>query len=357
LRDVKSTTDDIERSFLIAERAMELMKAYGSSAAPRSYEVWYTYVGGQKPLMNDAIKRLSVERGNISDEDIAAIYDAHLATHRHIVEAEKTSASVIAEIDEVMDMIGLALGSTAKYGQSLAALSNDLAGPIDRSKVRDVIASIVNATKDVASTNETLDARLKETRSEIETLRETLEAVRIESLTDALTGVSNRKHFEETLIRAIERAGQDRSPLALIVIDIDHFKRFNDTYGHLTGDQVLKLVGMTMREVVKSKATLARFGGEEFAIILPETTMQPARALADTIRQSVMSRELVKRSTGESLGKVTISAGVAVLREGDTAVSLLERADQCMYMGKRMGRNRTVTDHEYAGPGDLPEVA
>jgi diguanylate cyclase len=169
--------------------------------------------------------------------------------------------------------------------------------------------------------------------------------------------VSNRKHFEETLIRAIERAGQDRSPLALIVIDIDHFKRFNDTYGHLTGDQVLKLVGMTMREVVKSKATLARFGGEEFAIILPDTTMQPARALADTIRQSVMSRELVKRSTGESLGKVTISAGVAVLREGDTAVSLLERADQCMYMGKRMGRNRTVTDHEYAGPGDLPEVA
>ncbi|MFL5115742.1 MAG: GGDEF domain-containing protein [Microvirga sp.] len=236
-------------------------------------------------------------------------------------------------------------------------MSNDLAGPIDRSKVRDVIASIVNATKDVASTNETLDARLKETRSEIETLRETLEAVRIESLTDALTGVSNRKHFEETLIRAIERAGQDRSPLALIVIDIDHFKRFNDTYGHLTGDQVLKLVGMTMREAVKSKATLARFGGEEFAIILPETTMQPARALADTIRQSVMSRELVKRSTGESLGKVTISAGVAVLREGDTAVSLLERADQCMYMGKRMGRNRTVTDHEYAGPGDLPEVA
>ena len=106
---------------------MELMKAYGSSAAPRSYEVWYTYVGGQKPLMNDAIKRLSVERGNISDEDIATIYDAHLATHRHIVEAEKTSASVIAEIDEVMDMIGLALGSTAKYGQSLAALSNDLA--------------------------------------------------------------------------------------------------------------------------------------------------------------------------------------------------------------------------------------
>jgi diguanylate cyclase len=353
-----STTGDIERTFLIAERALELMKAYGSSAAPRSYEVWYTYVSGHKPLMNDAIKRLSAEHGVISDAEIEAIYDAHLSAQRYAVEAQQTSASVISEIDDVVEMIELALGSTAKYGQSLEALTHDLSGPVDRSRLREVIGSLVSATRDVASTNQTLDARLKETRSEIETLRETLEAVRVESLTDPLTGVSNRKHFEETLINAIDRAGQDRSALSLIVIDIDFFKRFNDTYGHLTGDQVLKLVGMTMRETVKlSKATVARFGGEEFAIILPNTAIEPARAIAETIRQSVMGRELVKRATGESLGKVTISAGVGALRAGDTAVSLLERADQCMYMAKRMGRNRTVSDQDYAGPGELPDVA
>ena len=352
-----STTGDTERTFLIAERALELMKAYGSSAAPRSYEVWYTYVSGHKPLMNDAIKRLSAERGAISDVEIEAIYDAHLSAQRYAVEAQQTSASVIAEIDDVVEMIEFALGSTAKYGQSLEALSQDLSGPIDRSRLREVIGSLVSATKEVAATHQTLDARLKETRGEIETLRETLEAVRIESLTDPLTGVSNRKHFEETLIHAIERAGQDGSALALIVIDIDFFKRFNDTYGHLTGDQVLKLVGMTMRETVKSsRATIARFGGEEFAIILPGATIEPARGVAESIRQSVMGRELVKRATGESLGKVTISAGVAALKAGDTAVSLLERADQCMYTAKRMGRNRTVTDQDY-DPGELPDVA
>lgn len=349
---------EIERSFLVAERALELMKAYGSSACPRSYEVWYTYVSGAKPLMNDAIKRLTVERGAISDNEIDSIYDTHLCTQRHVVEAEKTSANVIAEIDDVMEMLDLALGSTAKYGESLQALSNDLAGPIDRAKVREVIGSLVLATKDAAETNQTLDARLKETRTEIETLRDTLEAVRAESLTDPLTGVSNRKHFEESLAKAVETGAQDRSPLSLVVIDIDYFKRFNDTYGHLTGDQVLKLVALTMRENVDETATLARFGGEEFAVILPETSLDAAHATAEKIRQSVMRRELIKRSTGESLGKVTISAGIAVLREGDTAVSLLERADHSMYAAKRMGRNRTMTDLEYAGPsGELPDVA
>ena len=127
-------------------------------------------------------------------------------------------------------------------------------------------------------------------------------------------------------------------------VDIDHFKRFNDTYGHLTGDQVLRLVSMTMREQVKIKATLARFGGEEFGIIMPDTTLEGAKLVAERVRTSVMSRELIKRSTGESLGKVTVSLGAASLRKGDTAVSLLERADQCMFIAKRNGRNRTVTD-------------
>ena len=127
-------------------------------------------------------------------------------------------------------------------------------------------------------------------------------------------------------------------------------------HGHLTGDQVLRLVGVTMRERVRSKATLARFGGEEFGVILPETSLDSARATAEQVRENVMSRELVKRSTGESLGKVTISLGIAAFRPGDSCISLLERADQCMYRAKRAGRNRTFTDAE-SPIGGLPDAA
>jgi len=351
-----STDSDGERTFSIAVRAMELMRTYGSSADPRAYEVWYTYAQGHKPLMNDAIKRLVASHGALPQAELEALHKHFLSSQRFAVEAEKTSTGVIAEIDQVVEMIDFALGSAARYGQSLEAFSAEVSGPLDRRQIRHVLESMVVATKEVSSTNRVLEARLKETRGEIETLRSTLEEVRVESLTDPLTGIANRKHFESMLIRAIDEANEERSPLALIVIDIDHFKRFNDTYGHLTGDQVLRLVSMTMREQVKTKATLARFGGEEFGIILPQTTIETAEKTAERVRESVMARELVKRSTGESLGKVTISVGVAALRRNDTAVSILERADQCMYAAKRNGRNQTVIDSEPEGEA-LPDVA
>jgi len=348
---------DIDRSFFIAQRAIELMKTYGSSADPRSYEVWYTYVSGHKPAMNDAIKKLTAERGSLKDADIQTLYDEHLASTRAAQDTEKASNLILGEIDQVMDMIDQALGSTSRYGESLQAFSNDLAGPVDRNRIRDLVATVVRATQQVTETNQDLESRLKETRGEIETLRETLDVVRVEAITDPVTGIANRKHFQDMLHKSVEAANAAKAPLALIVIDIDHFKRFNDLYGHLTGDQVLRLVSMTMREQVKSKATLARFGGEEFGIIMPETPLADARAIAEEIRQSVLNRELVKRSTGESLGKITVSVGVSAFRHGETGTALLDRADQCMYVAKRTGRNRTVTDADHSDQERLSKVA
>jgi diguanylate cyclase len=348
---------DIDRSFFIGQRAIELMKTYGSSADPRSYEVWYTYVSGHKPDMNEALKKITSERGTLSDADIHILHEQHLTPQRAARDTEKASSLMLGEIDQIMDMIDVALGSTARYGESLQAFSNDLAGPVDRNRIRELVASVVRATHQVTETNQHLEARLKETRSEIETLRETLECVRVEAVTDPVTGIANRKHFQDMLHKAVETADARRTDLSLIVIDIDHFKRFNDLYGHLTGDQVLRLVSMTMREQVKSRATLARFGGEEFGIILPDTKLADARLVAEDIRQHVLNRELVKRSTGESLGKITVSVGVAAFRHGEPGTSFLERADQCMYVAKRTGRNRTVTDADHTDAERTSQIA
>ncbi len=346
---------DRERSLVLAQRSFELMRDYCSTATPRAYAVWYTYVAGSQPLMNDAIKRLTTQNGTLTSADIDGLHDTYLDGRRLAMEMDRMNSSLIAEVEGIMDMIDVSIHSTAQYGESLQAFTHDIANAAtSRVRLKEVVTTIIANTRDVTANNRTLEARMRESRNEIEALRETLEATRLESLTDPLTGLGNRKSFEEGLRRAIE-IGAGPRPSSLIVLDIDYFKRFNDLYGHLTGDQVLRLVAIVMREHIGQKgATLARFGGEEFGIVLPETDRATAREIAERVRTSVTGRELVKRSTGESLGKVTVSLGVAMQRPDDNAVSLLERADSCLFAAKRAGRNRTLDEIQAAA---LPNVA
>jgi len=341
---------DRERSFALAQRILELMRDYGSSASPRSYAVWYAYVSGSHPVMNDAVKRLASTKGVLSDADMDRLHESYIDGRGSGAVSDRTNAHLIAEVEGIMETLDLSLGATAQYGESLKAYTNDLASSAtNRNRLREIVAALIADTRTVAANNRTLEARMREGRDEIETLRETLEAARLESLTDPLTGLGNRKSLEEALHREVDGSASGRSPASLIFIDIDFFKRFNDLYGHLTGDQVLRLVAMVMREhITIPRATLARFGGEEFGVVLPDTDRGTACAIAETMRGSVMGRELVKRSTGESLGKVTISLGVATREPDDTSVSLLERADACLYAAKRSGRNRTVDETQRA---------
>jgi diguanylate cyclase len=170
-----------------------------------------------------------------------------------------------------------------------------------------------------------------------------------------LTALGNRKYFDRALGEAVRVARERGEPLSMMLFDIDYFKSFNDNYGHLTGDQVLRLVAMTLKQNIKGQDITARYGGEEFAVVLPNTAMRQALAVADNIRRAVMSKELKKKSTGEILGRVTISAGVAVLSPRDDPDSLIERADACLYAAKRNGRNRVIceADPEYQPEADI----
>jgi diguanylate cyclase len=335
---------DRERTFALAKRTNELLHDYGPSAAPRAYAVWYAYVSGDVPLLNDAVKRLTAEKGKLTELDVDHLHESYLDGQRHAGEFGVVSRTVLAELAAVTEALDLSLGSTHQYGESLSRLTQDLSqAQVSRARLAEIVASLANATREVVADNRVLEARIRESRSEVEALREKLEVTRTESLTDPLSGLSNRKHFEEEMRNAVTAAGRGGF-LSVIVVDIDYFKRFNDQYGHLTGDQVLRLVAVVMRESVSGNATLSRFGGEEFGVILPGTDRAEAVRIAETIRVSMIGRELVKRSTGESLGKVTVSLGVAAYRTGDTPASLLERADLCMFAAKRAGRNRVADD-------------
>jgi diguanylate cyclase len=243
-----------------------------------------------------------------------------------------------------MAMIRAAAGNASSYSENLATVSQQLGAGADEPGVRAIVASLVHATKEMEKNNHALEERLAASKQEIDALQENLQTVRTESLTDPLTALANRKYLDEALLKAVGQAHAEGEPLSLLMMDVDHFKLFNDSYGHPIGDHVLRLVAMSMRQNVRGQDTAARYGGEEFVVVLPGTPLAGAITVADHIRCAVMSKELIRRSTGEHLGRVTISLGAAALRPGDTPQRLLERADSCLYAAKRKGRNCVVGD-------------
>jgi diguanylate cyclase (GGDEF)-like protein len=161
------------------------------------------------------------------------------------------------------------------------------------------------------------------------------------AITDGLTGVANKRAFVEFLERELARAKRHQRPLSLVMLDIDHFKKFNDDYGHLAGDHVLRNVASALREHTGPDELLARYGGEEFAIVLPESDIASAAARCERLRKAVES--LVMQWEDHSIG-ATISLGVSAAEKDDDVASLLARADARLYEAKRRGRNRTVTE-------------
>src|SRR5208282_4840706 len=193
---------------------------------------------------------------------------------------------------------------------------------------------LVSATRSMEARTKNLETELQRSSREVNELRSKLDDVRKESLTDQLTGIANRKAFDADLRDAVSQARESGEPLCLLMCDIDHFKAFNDTWGHLTGDQVLRLVAGCLSENVKGRDTAARYGGEEFAVILRNTSLTNAVGLANQIRLYVERKKLVKKSTGDILGTISISIGVAQLTGEDTLALFIQRADSCLYGAK-----------------------
>jgi len=339
-------SDEYERTLAFAEIALGQLKALRQPAYPRNYEVWYAYATGYNPSLNQTINETITRNGTLTAAEVDQIYETYLSPARLIDRIDNVGGQIVDEIEQVMSMIDVAVGSASQYTESLAHATQDLGSAKDRDGLRAIVETLVRATRDMEENNTRLENSLKASKQEINQLQVNLEAVRNESLTDPLTSLANRKYFDQALEKVMAQSFSSGEPMALLLTDIDHFKAFNDTFGHLTGDQVLRLVAIAVKQNVKGQDIAARYGGEEFAIILPNTPLRAALTVADHVRRAVMTKELMKRSTGEHLGRVTVSIGVAEMRKGETTQSLIERADNCLYAAKRCGRNRVMCESD-----------
>lgn len=327
-----------------ADKAVGHLRANQMPAYPRNYELWYTYVSGSNRSLSRAVNDAITRYGQVPESVLQDIYEEYLSPTRMTDRVQATSGKFLKEFERVLGAVEVVKDSTTSYGRSLRDAEQNLDAATDIGQVRTVVQSLVTATREMEARSEELEDQLDESRRQIDILRENLEAVRAETITDALTGIANRKHFDQCLKHYVRDADECGEPLCLLIGDIDHFKAFNDNYGHQTGDQVLRLVAHALKTNVKGRDLAARYGGEEFAVILPHTPLDSAITVGDQIRKAIMAKELVKKSTGESLGTITMSFGAARYRAGETVDTLIARADACLYAAKRAGRNRVRSE-------------
>ena len=332
-------SEDFRRTIVYGETALGHLRKNEIPAFPRHYELWYTYAAGFNHALNRAVNEILRATGRITPLQVSELYDKFVSPSRLGERIEEVGGQMSDEIVSLLSAIDTSLSSANSYGKSLDGASQALSSNVDPDKVRAIIGLLLDATRESSATNQRLETRLADSRAEVVKLQQSLEAIRFESLMDDLTTLANRKHFDHSLDRLLMQSEVTQDRFSLLMTDIDFFKNFNDTWGHQTGDQVLLLVALAVKQNVKGQDVACRYGGEEFAILLPGTNLRQAVIVGEHIREAVMSKELIKRSTGENLGRITISVGVSAWRPGDSAHSLIARADAALYAAKHGGRN------------------
>lgn len=332
-------------SYALAAEALRLMQEHAVWPTPLNYELWLYVAGDPECPLAQEIDRL-VKAGETITEDISeSLAGKFIARLKLNDEVRDAGLKLTRELASVTEIIVDAQKAQKNYGETLEGARKTMSA-VDAEALKGLISSLTDATNQVLDHHCKLENRLSESSREVNRLRKHLDQVRMEAMTDALTNLANRKSFDEALDGHCE--SDDGKMLTLAVIDIDHFKRFNDTWGHQTGDQVLRYVASVLARIGRPPRLAARYGGEEFGLLFPGETAGSVERLLNEARTEIASRVLKRRSTNEDLGSVTISAGVAQREFGEDGFDLLDRADKALYQSKNAGRNQ-VTVAEAVG--------
>ena len=325
-----------------ARKAIEAMESNRVWPTALNFELWMHYVAAKDGEVATEISSVLTSGQHFTEQMAEEIAEKHLPHAKLSGEILDAGKSLTEELESVSRALESARESSEAYGQQLASASASLEHDENAEAVRAMVETLSVATAKIRDENKSLESQLAETNDELGRLKTHLEQVRREAMTDALTGLNNRKAFDETLEAACAHAVAAGEPLALAIVDIDHFKKFNDTWGHQTGDQVIRFVASVIgRSASEGVRFAARYGGEEFAVVFPGETSHSAREILEAAREEISSRILKRRSTNEDLGAITISTGIADHQGDEQPASLLDRADGALYASKNGGRNRT----------------
>lgn len=327
-----------------ATKALARLKQDGLEPTPNNYAIYYFYFSGTNPGLKHAIDVLMAHQPALTQENCRELYMTYLGLDAEFRVLQETNTAIEVEVSRVLEAIDRSSTDTSHYTETLGDFSGKLKGSGSVDDLRASVGKVMSETVAIIKQNEWLTMQLGAATQQLSELRQNFDQAHRELQIDPLTEVGNRKYFDHQLTHAAAEARDNASNLAMLMIDIDHFKKFNDTYGHLVGDQVLRLVARTMVENLKGRDVIARYGGEEFIILLPQTRLEDAKKVGDHLRSCLSSKRIRKRNSNETLGTVTISIGATLYHPSEPVDQFVARADRALYKAKAAGRNQVITE-------------
>ncbi len=337
--------------YRLAAQTWLALRAIDLPPTPLNFELWYTHLEGANAELSRRLTELLQDGQKPVPDALGLVYADCIASREDTdVEALEDGAEIIEQVArETASQLAYGQRFLQEYGSILSSVGVQLGTEQTFDSLVKTVATLVAETTRASDLNRTLECRLSASATQVQRLRQSLAEVKQDATTDALTGLVNRRGFDARLRRAMSRNKADNTPFCLLIADVDRFKTFNDTYGHKTGDLVLRLVGRLLAENVKGKDTACRYGGEEFALILTGADEYAGSRVAEQVRAALDGKRLINRGNGQHLSGVTMSIGVAAHRPNERASSLIERADAALYHAKNTGRNRVCVSSEITG--------
>ncbi|MES9969095.1 MAG: GGDEF domain-containing protein [Candidatus Thiodiazotropha sp.] len=327
-------------------QATELLTHYNIPFIPVCYHVAYEYVTQRHRELTQEIDNQIRKAGSLDSHFLLHLFENHCLKGADSDELDEHLADLHSLLFKVLEGVTVNSDQTDIFNQTLQTQSHALDANPSLDDLRGIAQTLMQATTQAMDNNRKLHSNLQSVEQKSLSLQSEVKKLRDEMSTDPLTGLFNRRALNKRMHELIEAYNSVESPFSILMLDIDHFKRFNDNFGHVIGDEVIRRVGLTLKKKVREFDFPARYGGEEFTVLLPETDIFNALDIAQSIHQSVANLILVKRSTKEKLPAVTVSVGAASFRQGESPENLLERADQALYQAKESGRNQIVSEAE-----------
>ncbi|MFT5543342.1 MAG: diguanylate cyclase [Glaciecola sp.] len=310
---------------------------------PLNYTLWYSYYSNAFPSLNKELDETLERYGTCPPEVGEALFIQHITQLDK--DSEKQLESFHQAFSHIVDDLSVSLDKTNEqttgYSQALKDNISELGMHELDSAVTPVLDQLSENASAICNANDEFQGQISAAKMEINTLKAELESSKKEANTDPLTGLSNRRVLDTIYHQFVEES-DDSDELAFIIMDIDKFKVFNDTHGHLVGDQILKFVGQLLKKECKAPFVPVRFGGEEFALLCPCYSIVQAQQVAENIRVKLSALPFNNKRTGEKIPPITASFGVSNKRQGDILNNVIERADKALYAAKSAGRNQVM---------------